>query len=79
MSYQFTNNTSVLDANLHLIRPRECVHDALYLVGELPANYPMPALADTAMFCCLTAWDRDSWYKYAWDKIWRENIPSYIP
>jgi len=34
----------MLSNNMHLIRPRECVHDALYLVGELKPNYPVPAI-----------------------------------
>lgn len=37
------NSEQLLSDNLHMIRPRECVYDALYLVGELKAHYLVPA------------------------------------
>lgn len=67
----------LLSLNMHVIRPRECVHDALYLVGELKPNYPVPALADTAMVltlgCICNHWD-----ELAWDGIWRDELPEYV-
>lgn len=52
----------------------------LYVQGELPPNYPVPALADTATVLCLTngAYNRAG-CPVVWDEIWRDNVPYYVP
>lgn len=44
-----------------------------YIIGELPPNYPVPALADTWMVIALSHVCPEDTYKYAWDDIWRER------
>lgn len=41
-----------------------------YIIGELPPNYPVPALADTVMVNSL-AYPLNNIYDFAWDGIWR--------
>jgi hypothetical protein len=68
-----SNIEQLLSDNMHLIRPRECVHDALYLVGELPPNYPVPAVLpdypyDVEWYLEVTAWtneELDAYLRYA--------------
>lgn len=52
-----------------------------YHYGLETPHYPVPALADTAMVLTLGAWERDPNHalKHAWDNIWRDNIPDYVP
>lgn len=49
-------------------------------VYRIPPRYPVPALADTATVMCLTLGAHCIWeHDIAWDDIWQENIPDYVP